>query len=260
MFELPVMKIDETSSKEEIRKLKSYIYQLTEQLRYTLNNISADNMTEQVREILNESSKAGIRIRELTDQEQQEFENIRKKIVSTAQDIAKAYAAEILKSENSIKTLVSEMYVAKSEGSEEGSVAELKDFIASYVNQIANKIELRFVEIQETTQTTKDQVDKNKEEIEKNKLELETYIRFSMEGMEIGKLVDGNTSPFSLLISNEKISFRSYLTEVAYIMYDKLYITDVHVTNKLILGKTDRGFFEFIPRTSGNLSLKWRSE
>ena len=35
-------------------------------------------------------------------------------------------------------------------------------------------------------------------------------------------------------------------------------ITNAEVRNKLSLGNETRGWFDFIPRSNGNLSIKWR--
>ena len=37
-----------------------------------------------------------------------------------------------------------------------------------------------------------------------------------------------------------------------------LVITNAEIRNKLSLGNESRGWFDFIPRTNGNLSIKWR--
>lgn len=246
------------SSKEEIRKLKSYIYQLTEQLRFTLNNLGTENMNADIISALNQSKTAALKIENLDSSESKKFEELRKKILETAQTIAKEYQSAIEKSESELKASVASMYVAKTEGDTEGTVAELKSFAASLVNLQDDKLEVKFQQIAEGVKSVSDDVEETKDELQEYKLDLETYIRFTIEGVEIGKLIDGNISPFSLLITNEKISFRNYLTEVAYIMYNKLYITDVHITNKLTFGRSDTGYFDFVPSPSGNLLLKWR--
>ena len=77
---------------------------------------------------------------------------------------------------------------------------------------------------------------------------VETNIRFSEDGVDIGK----NDSPFAVNISNEKMSFTENSKEVAYISNSEMKITDAIIKNSLTLGG-----FKFIPRTTGNVSLVW---
>lgn len=88
----------------------------------------------------------------------------------------------------------------------------------------------------------------------------ETFIRMSENGIDIGKATNGINVPFSVNISNEQMSFNQNNVVVAYINHDKLYITDVHVKNSLTFGTEENGFFDWIPRESGNLSLVWREK
>ena len=87
---------------------------------------------------------------------------------------------------------------------------------------------------------------------------VETYIRFSAEGIEIGKKENSDTLPYSVLLSNEKLSFRSYGVEVAYVQYNKLYITSADVLDKISVGSAaNGGYFDFITTSTG-MGLKWR--
>ena len=104
---------------------------------------------------------------------------------------------------------------------------------------------------QEATKYTKEVDDKLVETIE----ELKTYIRFSSSGIELGRI----GSSFTSLLGNEKLAFMQDGQEIAYISNNKMFITDVEIRNKLTLGDVDRGYFDFVPRANGNLSIKWRA-
>ena len=73
--------------------------------------------------------------------------------------------------------------------------------------------------------------------------------------IELGRV--GNS--FVAKLSNEKLAFLQDNVEIAYISNNKLYITDAEVKNKLTIGNATNGYFDFIPRANGNLSLKWRA-
>ena len=45
---------------------------------------------------------------------------------------------------------------------------------------------------------------------------------------------------------------------MAYISNNKLYITDVELVNRLSMGSDKKGYFDWLPRQNGNLSLAWR--
>lgn len=84
---------------------------------------------------------------------------------------------------------------------------------------------------------------------------IDQFIRMDDNGIAIGKL----GSPFSVRITNTQMSFLQGTRVVAYLSNDRLYITDAEIVNRLSLGRPGSGFFEFEPRTNGNLTFKFRS-
>ena len=63
---------------------------------------------------------------------------------------------------------------------------------------------------------------------------------------------------FTAELSNEELSFKENGQKIAYISNQILVITNAEIRNKLSLGNEVRGWFDFIPRSTGNLSIKWR--
>ena len=96
--------------------------------------------------------------------------------------------------------------------------------------------------------------DEIKENVSTNQLLLEEYIRFKGALIELGKV--GNA--FTAELSNEELAFKENGQKIAYISNQSLVITNAEIRNKLSLGNESRGWFDFIPRTNGNLSIKWR--
>ena len=84
---------------------------------------------------------------------------------------------------------------------------------------------------------------------------LEEYIRFKGALIELGKV--GNA--FTAELSNEQLAFLENGQPIAYISNQSLVITNAEIRYKLSLGAEGRGWFDFIPRASGNLSVVWRS-
>ena len=99
--------------------------------------------------------------------------------------------------------------------------------------------------------TITDEIKKN---VSTNQLLLEEYIRFKGALIELGKV--GNA--FTAELSNEELAFKENGQKIAYISNQSLVITNAEIRNKLSLGNESRGWFDFIPRTNGNLSIKWR--
>lgn len=77
--------------------------------------------------------------------------------------------------------------------------------------------------------------------------ELLTYIRFSSEGIEIGK----SDNPIVMKLDNDDLAFYQNGVKVAYISDNKLEITDAQVNKSLRIGN-----YVFTPRTNGSLDFK----
>ena len=76
--------------------------------------------------------------------------------------------------------------------------------------------------------------------------EIQRYIKFVNGNILLGR----SDSELNLKIANDRISFLSGTTEVAYISNQRLYITDA-----VFLKSIQIGDFAFVPRTNGNLSF-----
>lgn len=133
---------------------------------------------------------------------------------------------------DSIRTEVSKDYMKIDEKD------AIYNYVASQISQSADEIKILFT----------DRITNVEGQIVTNQQNIEKYIRFSEEGIELGE----NMSAFKTQISNVKISFLQNDQEIAYISNNKLYITNAEITNSLKIGK-----FMFIPRSNGNMSLKY---
>lgn len=126
-------------------------------------------------------------------------------------------------------------------------VEGVEELLRTNVEVLNNLIEFRFSSAITQTQTVEGIVTQNQQL-------LEEYIRFQGALIELGKV--GNA--FTAELSNEKLAFLQDNVEIAYVSNNKLYITDAEIRNKLTIGNPTNGYFDFIPRANGNLSLKWR--
>ena len=156
---------------------------------------------------------------------------------SLKENIHECYS-EISKTAEEINLSVREEYISRSE-----LEAIQQDFETSITQ---NSTEIRF----DFTQVT----DEIKGTVAENQSLLEEYIRFKGALIEIGRV--GNA--FTAELSGESLAFKENGQKIAYISNQSLVITNAEIRNKLSLGNESRGWFDFIPRANGNLSIKWR--
>ena len=145
---------------------------------------------------------------------------------------------EIDKTSDEIISIVHDTYLEKSE------LEQLQQDFQSSITQNSSEIRMDFTQI----------TDEIKGNIAYNQELLEEYIRFRGALIELGKV--GNA--FTAELSNDQLAFKENGQTIAYISNQSLVITNAEIRNKLSLGNESRGWFDFIPRTNGNLSIKWR--
>lgn len=158
-------------------------------------------------------------------------------IAAIQENVRECYS-EISKSSEQIRLAVREDYISRSE------MATIQQDFQSTITQNSSEIRMDFSTI----------TDELKDNITTNQELLEEYIRFKGALIELGKV--GNA--FTAELSNNELAFKENGQKIAYISNNSLVITNAEVRNKLSLGNEARGWFDFIPRSNGNLSIKWR--
>lgn len=146
--------------------------------------------------------------------------------------------SEITKTSEQINMAVREEYITRTE------LEEIQRDFETIITQNSAEIRMDFTQV----------TDSIKGEVAINQQILEEYIRFRGALIELGKV--GNA--FTAELSNEELAFKENGQKIAYISNQILVITNAEIRNKLSLGNESRGWFDFIPRTNGNLSIKWR--
>lgn len=247
-FSLPSL-----NTEQDYGKVKSYLYQLTEQLRYVLNNIDTENLSSELREqyegAVNISSSLaklsdyvdgglqtaeknlGILKTSLANNEANLlsiYNELYKAISASANEVTKSYKSEIEQLNTSISSTLEEDYTLKTD------TASLEAEFLSKWKQTARDMMAIF----SSSYTGNTDISGLSDFAE----QFNTYIRFSANGIEIGR--DDNIIVARL--QNNKLSFvqkgsvNEY--EVAYISDKKLYITEANITNTLTLGAEAHGF------------------
>ena len=158
-------------------------------------------------------------------------------IAALQENVRECYS-EISKSSEQIRLAVREDYISRSE------MATIQQDFQSTITQNSSEIRMDFSTI----------TDELKDNIATNQELLEEYIRFKGVLIELGKV--GNA--FTAELSNNELAFKENGQKIAYISNNSLVITNAEIRNKLSLGNETRGWFDFIPRSNGNLSIKWR--
>lgn len=123
-------------------------------------------------------------------------------------------------------------------------ISENKTQISS-LTQRAEGFQMDFKTVNETVKQLNNQFVTERDERYK-------YIKFIDGEIWLGKEVPIGEDDFKLVIKNDRISFLQNKTEVAYMSNNKLYVTDIHVTSSLQLGK-----FVLSSRANGNVGLRW---
>lgn len=141
---------------------------------------------------------------------------------------------------DSIRSQVSTEYMKVAEKE------EIYNYISSQILQESDKITISFT----------DRVTNVENQVVTNQQELEKYIRFSAEGIELGD----ELSPFKTKITNTRISFFQSGQEVAYISNNKLYITQALFMQKSTIGNEVSGYYTWVIRSNGNMSLKYNEK
>ena len=96
---------------------------------------------------------------------------------------------------------------------------------SSQMSQTSEMIEMKFNETQLYTSEVQ-------QELIQYKVDVETNIRFSNDGIELGK----SNSPFKTVLDNDRLAFYQDNTVIAYINNNKMNITNAEIKDELTLG------------------------
>lgn len=171
-------------------------------------------------------------------------ESVRQKADDFADDISELQVqvhecySEITKTSDQIISAVREEYITKT------ALETLQQDFEASITHSSTEIRMDF----------QSSLDVISNQVSVNQNLLEEYIRFKGALIELGRV--GNA--FTAELSNEQLAFKENGQTIAFISNQSLVITNAEIRYRLSLGDESRGWFDFIPRTSGNLSIVWR--
>lgn len=122
-----------------------------------------------------------------------------------------------------------------------------KDTYDTYVSETKSSLDVLSDSIDMNFETVIGRINKTDGNVDSKWAELLTYIRFSSEGIEIGK----SDNPIVMKLDNDDLAFYQNGEKVAYISNNKLEITEAKVNTSLQIGN-----YAFVPRNNGSLDFR----
>lgn len=222
------------SIEQQVTVLRNEVYNLTEQLRFSMSSIDQTNFSdaykktmksaEALLEQLGKDTSTGGPLNE--EVLAQHYKDLRDEIILNATEITQLFTVSIQQAENAIIAAVQEEYTAKS------ATAALQSLLTSMIEQTSTDVMIKFTEVNDYATSIEGMLNDFQQV-------LETYIRFSGDGITIGKL----GSPFTARFDNEELGFYQNGIKLAYFSNNKLYVVWVE-TQKLTVGTPGQGFVD----------------
>lgn len=234
-FDITYPKISATTNEGKVEQIKSYLFQLADQLKYALQSIESSGS-----QVLQKGSKASKQVTE--NDSEATFNSIKSLIINSA-DIVDAYY-EVINEKLVGKYVAQSEFGTFSEETEKNteSTSTATTEIYKSVQKIASAVE----------------------NLEHNLIDVTAHIRTGLlyyddkgvpiYGFEVGQknTIDGEEvfNKYARFTSDRLSFYDKNDTEVAYISDYKLYITNAQITGTLTLGR-------FEMDTSSGLAIKW---
>lgn len=249
--QLTLPRIDGATTEQQLRQLRSYLYQMTEQLQFALNHLNAENFDTATKELIvsGGSSLPG----GMTPEQNQFYNELKALIIKTAHTV-EAYYEEIT------RTLEYE-YVAQSE------FGIFKEYAQSELRQNADNLTQYYGKTTELESNLQGVETEFNDYVANTNAYIRTGFLYENEqgvpiyGVEIGQVtkqeIDGEevivTAGMISRFANNRLSFYQDEAEVAYISNQRLYITDAEITGVLVVGSGKTGAYTVLPMGNGHV-------
>jgi len=151
---VPNISASKYSDDEKFYLLKNYLYELNETLSYALSNVDLSNLSKDLKTEIENVKTDVSEIHNLKQDALQKFNNLKNKIIITANEVLENCSTKIEKTENEILLSTESSFVAKSEFGEyknetNNSIKENSDSIELNANNIeTTKNELEHFKLQ----------------------------------------------------------------------------------------------------------------
>lgn len=156
---MPNISTSKYSDDEKFYLLKNYLYELNECLSFALSNIDYSNLKESIKNKIEEKSEEKISYEKIIKENKEKFENLKNKIIITADEIFENCKSEIKNSENEILGKVQNDFLAISE------FGEYKSETASIIKENADAITLNSSNIETANNNLENYKSENNSEL-----------------------------------------------------------------------------------------------
>ena len=177
---------------------------------------------------------------------------------NASRKLAEKAREEVVDAEERVRTYA-ESAVSQKADEIEISISTVTGTLAAGIQDCQESIAQTDEALNDSVDTLTQRISDQEDALLDYKHETSTYFRFNTDGLNIGKQEDGDESPYSINIDNEKMAFLQNGTEIAYVQYNKMHINAIEAMDRLSVGAAaDGGYFDFISTEFG-MGVKWRA-
>ena len=177
---------------------------------------------------------------------------------NASRKLAEKAREEVVDAEERVRTYA-ESAVSQKADEIEISISTVTGTLAAGIQDCQESIAQTDEALNDSVDTLTQRISNQEDALLDYKHETSTYFRFNTDGLNIGKQEDGDESPYSINIDNEKMGFLQNGVEIAYVQYNKMHINAIEAMDRLSVGAAaDGGYFDFISTEYG-MGVKWRA-
>lgn len=177
---------------------------------------------------------------------------------NASRKLAEKAREEVVDAEERVRTYT-ESAVSQKADEIEISISTVTGTLAAGIQDCQESIAQTDEALTDSVDTLAQRISDQEDALLDYKHETSTYFRFNTDGLNIGKQEDGDESPYSINIDNEKMGFLQNGVEIAYVQYNKMHINAIEAMDRLSVGAAaDGGYFDFISTEYG-MGVKWRA-
>lgn len=229
------------SEGEKVAELQTIVFNLIKNLDGALSSLDERNFSPSYQRATMDVKEAAIKVLEMMepgkplaeDTLQNRFKKLREAIADNATEITQMFTVSLNQTASTLLSKVQEDYAAKID------IADLHSRITSEIEQTSYDVMMKFTENHDYAIGIDGQLQELKET-------LQTYIRFTLEGIEIGKLGGLFTAKFD----NTELGFYQDGTKIAYFANNQLFVVRVE-TEKLSIKGAGNGYLEISQSGTG---------
>lgn len=180
-------------------------------------------------------------------------DKVRQELVDYKVDARKdmdSITASVTETRTELTTTTENVYDALGELRDTAVTTEQLEEVKQSVIQLnSDNLEIRFSQV-------KSLIDQLEGDAAKKQRVFEEYIRFEGARMELGR----SDSVITAVLANDKLSFFENGQEVAYISNLTLYVTEIHVLSRFVMGDADNGPFAHTFGEGGTYDFAYEGE